>query len=279
MAAVAAVVTLAAVVWAAAAGDAPAPVGSVANASAAVPAPSLAPSLVPTATMAPNPSPELIGRARSAELVVGRWSTRDLGPLPPEFLTGYRWPVEHARITNGFGPGRPGNEIMDGRMAHEGIDISSFCGGHVVAAHDGVVLAAGRHYEAYVGWVGDLAPYRERLDNGHAWGRLAIAVVVDDGNGYRSIYLHLNLATVKKGDVVRAGQMLGYQGSTGEATGCHLHYALFSPLERATIGLDPKVAAQAKVPAFKIARIDPLLVLPPLADGFISWGWGAGGPT
>lgn len=274
-AAVAAIATLAAVVWAASAVDAPAPVGAVAHATAAAPAPSPA----RTDTTAPTASPEPIGLARSAELLAGRWSSRDLGPLPPEVLTGYRWPVEHARITNGFGPGRPGNEMMDGRMAHEGIDISSFCGGHVVAAHDGVVLAAGRHYEAYVGWVGDLAPYRERLDKGHAWGRLAIAVVVDDGNGYRSIYLHLNLATVKKGDVVRAGQMLGYQGSTGAATGCHLHYALFSPLEPGRILLDPKVAAAAKLPAQKIARIDPLLVLPPLADGFISWGWGAGGPT
>lgn len=202
-----------------------------------------------------------------------------MGPTPPEYLTGYRWPVEHARITNGFGSGRPGNEVVDGRMMHDGLDISSFCGGHVVAAHDGVVLAAGRHYEGYVGWIGDLQPYRDRLAGGHARGRIAIAVVVDDGNGYRSVYLHLNLATVKKGDVVRAGQMIGYQGSTGAATGCHLHYALFSPLEDRTIGLDPKVAASTKLPSRKIARIDPLLVLPPLADGFISWGWGAGEPT
>lgn len=259
--------------WAAFAGDAPSTEPASAIDHASGPATNASPTARPTA------SPEPVGLARVAEPRGGRWSTRDLGPTPPEYLTGYRWPVTHARITNAFGPGRPGNEVADGQTLHDGLDISSFCGGHVLAAHDGVVLAAGRHYEGFVGWVGDLQPYRNRLDAGHAWGRLAIAVVVDDGNGYRSVYLHLNLATVHAGDVVRAGQMLGYQGSTGEATGCHLHYTLFSPLETRTIGLDPKVAATTRLPSSKIARVDPLLVLPPLADGSITWGWGAGGPT
>jgi hypothetical protein len=35
---------------------------------------------------------------------------------------------------------------------------------------------------------------------------------------------------------VAAGQLLGYEGATGHASGCHLHYSLFSPLERRTIG-------------------------------------------
>ncbi len=215
------------------------------------------------------------GLARDSEPPTGRWTQQTLGPTPPQDLTGYRWPVSNARITNTFGVGRPGNEVVDGESMHDGIDVSSFCGAHVVAAHDGVVLAAGRHYEGYAGWVGDLEPYRDRLDRRNAWGGLAIGVVIDDGNGYRSIYLHLNLATVDKGDIVRAGDMLGYQGSTGAATGCHLHYAIFSPLERATIAFDPKLAKQLRLPALKIARIDPLLVLPPPEDAAIQWGWGA----
>jgi murein DD-endopeptidase MepM/ murein hydrolase activator NlpD len=263
----AALVTVATVAWAGAPGTGPAtdPAGAVTHIAD------------PPRTTAPKPTEHLSVRElpRAPELVALRRSS-ELGPTPPQYLAGYRWPVTHARITNGYGAGHPGNELIDGQMAHEGIDISSFCGGHVVAAHDGVVLAAGRHYEGYVGWVGDLTPYRQGLDEAHAWGRLAIAVVIDDGNGYRSIYLHLNLAIVKAGDIVRAGEMLGYQGSTGASTGCHLHYALFSPLEQATIGIDPKVVARAKLPAHKIARVDPLLVLPPLGDGFISWGWGAG---
>lgn len=267
-------VTAATVAWVGAPGTGPVidPAEAIARAT------EVAPPVATSAAQSSATSAPVAGLPRSPELRASRWQ-RALGPTPSPYLTGYQWPVEHARITNAFGLGRPGNETIDGRMMHEGIDISSFCGAHVVAAHDGIVLAAGRHYEAYVGWVGDLQPYRDRLNNQHAWGRLAIAVVIDDGNGYRSIYLHLNLATVKQGDVVRAGQMLGYQGSTGEATGCHLHYALFSPLEHRTIGLDPRIANSTKLPALKIARIDPLLVLPPLKDGYITWNWGAGGPT
>ena len=219
------------------------------------------------------------GLPRDPEPPTGRWTEHTLGPTPPSQLTGYRWPLKNARITNAFGVGRPGTEVAEGEMMHDGIDISSFCGAHVLAAHDGVVLTAGRRYEAFVGWVGDLEPYRARLDRRGGWGGLAIAVVIDDGNGYRSIYLHLNLATVKKGDSVRAGQMIGYQGSTGNATGCHLHYALFSPLERRTIAFDPDLAARWRLPARKIARIDPLLVLPPPADASITWGWGSGKPS
>jgi len=39
------------------------------------------------------------------------------------------------------------------------------------------------------------------------------------------------------------------------------------------------VAAETKLPALKVARINPLLVLPPIEDAFINWGWGAGGPN
>jgi murein DD-endopeptidase MepM/ murein hydrolase activator NlpD len=215
---------------------------------------------------------------RDSDPPAGGWSPATVGPASPSELTGYVWPLEHARITNAFGAGRPGNEVVDGVVMHDGIDISNFCGAHVVAAHDGVVLAAGHHYEGFVGWVGDLGPYRARLD-AVGWRRTAIAVVIDDGNGYRSIYLHLNLTTVRPGDIVRAGDMIGYEGNTGESTGCHLHYSLFSPRSRYTIGLDPKVAKETRLPDRKIMRIDPLLVLPPLEDGFITWNWGAGGPS
>jgi murein DD-endopeptidase MepM/ murein hydrolase activator NlpD len=110
------------------------------------------------------------------------------------------------------------------------------------------------------------------------WRAQAIAIVVDDGNGYRSVYVHLAKSTVKAGDAVSAGDLLGYEGSTGNSTGCHLHYALFNPLERATIALDPKVAEKSKLPATEIARIDPFAVMPLVADAGITWGWGAGEP-
>ena len=114
-----------------------------------------------------------------------------------------------------------------------------------------------------MGWVGDLQPYLARLDRKHLWSTLPIIVVIDDGNGYRSIYAHFGKVVVKKGQSVKAGQLLGYEGRTGRASGCHLHYGLFSPAEVATFGIDPKVVKRMKVPALEIARIDPMLVLGP----------------
>jgi murein DD-endopeptidase MepM/ murein hydrolase activator NlpD len=113
-----------------------------------------------------------------------------------------------------------------------------------------------------MGWVGDLGPYLARLDSRKLWSSLPIVVVVDDGNGYRSVYAHFGKVVVKAGDAVKAGQLLGYEGRTGRASGCHLHYGLFSPLETATFGIDPDVVKRMRVPDRQLARIDPLLVLP-----------------
>ncbi|WP_456324894.1 M23 family metallopeptidase [Desulfonauticus submarinus] len=52
-------------------------------------------------------------------------------------------------------------------------------------------------------------------------------VVVDHGLGVYSLYMHLNRFTVKKGQIVQAGQVIGLAGKTGRATGPHLHFALF----------------------------------------------------
>jgi murein DD-endopeptidase MepM/ murein hydrolase activator NlpD len=196
-------------------------------------------------------------------------------PLPAPPLDGYHWPLTNARITNGFGSGRPSSFSLDGEPFHDGIDIASFCGARITAAHDGVVLGAGRRTQGLMGWVGDLTAFRAKLDAEDAWGTQAITVVIDDGNGYRSIYAHLGVATVEKGDHVEAGDLIGWEGASGNATGCHLHYAIFNPDETATLALDPKIAKKNKLPPFEIARIDPLSVLPPPASADITWGWGA----
>ena len=186
-------------------------------------------------------------------------------PPRPETLTGYRSPLPHGRLTLPFGPSRWGSRIVDGTDFHDGVDLATFCGDRVTAAHDGTVLAAGRRYDQQMGWVGDLQPYLDRLDTKHLWSTLPIVVVIDDGNGYRSMYAHFGKVVVKRGDTVTAGQLLGYEGMTGRASGCHVHYGLFSPLETATFEIDPAVVKRMKVPARQIARIDPLLVLPPIA--------------
>ncbi len=187
------------------------------------------------------------------------------GPMPVALLTGYQWPLAHPRLTLPFGPTPWGSRVVGGKLFHDGVDLATFCGDRVLAAHAGVVLAAGRRYDGQLGWAGDLARYYARLDRQRIWYELPIVVVIDDGDGYRSIYAHFSRIKVSKGDTVRSGQLLGYEGMTGHASGCHVHYGLFSPLETATFRIKGEVARRMRLPVREIARVDPLLVLPPRA--------------
>jgi murein DD-endopeptidase MepM/ murein hydrolase activator NlpD len=187
---------------------------------------------------------------------------RELLPPQPGELTGYVWPLAKGRITLPFKEIPGGSRIRDGKRIHDGVDIATFCGDTVRAAHDGVVLAAGRQFDGVIGWVGDLSKYYRTLDKKKLWDDLPIVVVVDDGNGYRSIYAHMRKITVKVGDRVTAGKRIGYEGATGHASGCHVHYGLFSPYETDTFGVREDILKRLNTPPLEIARIDPLLVLP-----------------
>lgn len=181
---------------------------------------------------------------------------------PVASLTGYQWPIRAGRISLPFKAIPGGSRIKDGKLFHDGVDMASFCGAPVGAAHAGVVLAAGRKFDDHVGWIGDLAPYYALLDKKKMWSQLPNVVVIDDGNDYRSVYAHFRDVTVKVGQRVEAGQLIGHEGATGHASGCHVHYGLFSPLETKTFGVRPNIVRALKLPKLEIARIDPLLVLP-----------------
>jgi murein DD-endopeptidase MepM/ murein hydrolase activator NlpD len=187
---------------------------------------------------------------------------RPEGAPPVESLTGYQWPITKGRISLPF-KAIPGGEFSnDGKLFHDGVDMASFCGAPVGAAHDGIVLAAGRHFDDFIGWVGDLGPYYRRLDSQHLWGQLPIVVVIDDGDGYRSMYAHFRDVTVKPGQRVTAGQLIGHEGATGHASGCHVHFGLFSPAETKLFGVRGDIVKRMRTPTHEIARIDPLAVLP-----------------
>ena len=219
-----------------------------------------------------NPTPEAAGDARppvDARLVPAR-ATDANGPraadqrhAPPiASLTGYVWPIQQGRISLPFKAIPGGTRIKDGKLFHDGVDMASFCGAPVGAAHAGVVLAAGRRFDEQAGWLGDLTAYFQILDVRKMWRDLPIVVVIDDGNGYRSIYAHFRDVTVRVGQRVKAGQLIGHEGATGHASGCHVHYGLFSPHETKTFGVRADILRRLKVPKFEIARIDPLAVLP-----------------
>ncbi len=83
---------------------------------------------------------------------------------------------------------------------HTGVDIGVDAGVPIYAAADGTVNIAG--------WSG-------------GYGNL---VTIDHGDGYTTYYAHQSKVAVKSGDRVRAGQLIGYVGSTGNSTGPHLHF-------------------------------------------------------
>lgn len=157
-------------------------------------------------------------------------STDKVGPrdsVEPEQLTGYGWPLKRAWITSRFAPRDFGNFIViDGVPYHDGLDIATGCGDEVYAAHDGRVLANDRTFDRYLGYKGKPEAVYERLERLGRVNALAIGVVIDDGNGYRSLYLHLSKALVEPGQFVRRGDQIGVEGATGAATGCHVHYSL-----------------------------------------------------
>ena len=258
-------------------------IGSLAAGATSTPTP-LAPAEVVAGAVDPRPTPEAPttiqdppvrpATVRGATIT----TTDDLHDLrearfdapPLVALTGYRWPLVKGRLTQPFGPTRSGSRVVGGKPFHDGIDLATFCGDRIVAAHDGIVLAASRRFDDTIGWLGDLTAYYRRLDAKKLWKTLPIVVVIDDGNGYRSMYAHFEDVVVKRGQRVRAGDLLGHEGRTGNASGCHLHYGLFSPFERGEIAIEPGVAKRMKLPRAEIARVDPLLVLPERVTGAIS---------
>ncbi|MEM7665311.1 MAG: M23 family metallopeptidase [Pseudomonadota bacterium] len=126
------------------------------------------------------------------------------------------WPVK-GRISGRFGrqriyKGEPGSY-------HSGIDIAPGAGTPFVAPADGVVVLARTGFS---------------LEGG--------LIIIDHGMGLNSAFLHASKLAVKEGQSVKQGEYIGNVGSTGRATGPHLHWGL----------------------KWNDARLDPLLFVGPM---------------
>ena len=162
----------------------------------------------------------------------------DGGSLRRAFL---RAPVEFRRISSNFARRRY-HPVLGRVRRHEGTDYSAAPGTPVMAAGDGVVLRAGR-----TGGYGNLVELRHM-------------------NGITTRYGHLRAfaRNVRRGVRVEQGQTIGYVGSTGLATGPHLHYefrmnGVPKDSRRVQLGSGTPVPAQDR-PAFEQER-DRLLEL------------------
>lgn len=115
------------------------------------------------------------------------------GPIPQDASRGsgiFGWPTA-GQITQGYWD------------RHRALDIGAWNGAPVLAADSGYVVAAG--------W--DDAGY----------GRM---VVIDHGNGFQSVYAHMQVYYTEVGDSVAKGELIGEVGSTGNSSGPHLHFEL-----------------------------------------------------
>ncbi len=132
------------------------------------------------------------------------------GHIPSQYNGTLRWPMGGV-ITQEFGcTGFPSEPPM-GSCAHFhiGIDLAAPCGTAVVASGPGTVVFVG--YNPY-----DAPP--------RAW-----IVIIAHSAGLQTWYAHMSPsvpAGISYGAQVVAGQVVGYEASTGHSTGCHLHWAV-----------------------------------------------------
>lgn len=106
-----------------------------------------------------------------------------------------RWPLHDVRVTQGFSP-------MKNRR-HQGVDFGGRKGTAIFAAHEGMVVYAGRDFRGY--------------------GKM---VLIEYNNEWASLYAHLTKIVVREGQYVEPGQTIGTMGRTGRASGVHLHFEL-----------------------------------------------------
>jgi len=171
----------------------------------------------------------------------GGYYTPDGENLRKVFL---RSPLEFSRITSGFGLRR--HPIFQQWRAHQGVDYGATVGTRVKSTGDGVVSFAARR---------------------NGYGNL---IVIRHHAGYSTYYAHLrNFALgLRAGSRVVQGEIIGYVGQTGWASGPHLHYEFHlhnqnrNPLTMAFPAAQPILAIE--LAAFKrtaeplIARLDLL---------------------
>jgi len=84
---------------------------------------------------------------------------------------------------------------------HEGVDLTARKGTPVYAAAEGTVIIASNQHDGY-----------------------GNKIVIEHGNGYRTLYAHLSKINVRRGEKVLLATKIGEVGNTGGSVACHLHY-------------------------------------------------------
>ncbi|MEK7169440.1 MAG: peptidoglycan DD-metalloendopeptidase family protein [Patescibacteria group bacterium] len=158
-----------------------------------------------------------------------------------------KFPVSNAVLTQYYGPTKFAERAYKTGF-HTGVDFSSTIGTPVFATADGKISRVDNNDRGTSRW------------NRYQYGRY---ILVEHPNNLTSLYAHLSRAIVKAGDIVKEGDLIGYSGNSGFATGPHLHFGIYwTP----SIQLKPVKPAAGLVPIG--VTIDPMDYLP--ESGLIS---------
>ena len=113
---------------------------------------------------------------------------------------GWLMPTVYKGVSSSFG--MRWHPIDKEYKMHNGVDLPGKTGTPVIASRGGVVTTAVFH----------------KTCGNHIW--------INHGNGYKSVYMHLDTMIVSVGQYVEAGQQIGTLGNTGGSTGPHLHFGI-----------------------------------------------------
>jgi murein DD-endopeptidase MepM/ murein hydrolase activator NlpD len=165
------------------------------------------------------------------------WFSEDGRPIQKSFL---RIPVDFTRISSTFSAARL-HPILGLMRAHKGVDYAAPTGTPIHAAGDGVIK--------FRGWM-------------NGYGNF---VIIQHNSTISTAYGHMSrFATEKVGQHVQQGQVIGFVGMTGLATGPHLHYEFrVDGVQRnpQTVTLPPP----EPLPGVQLARFKATVVQPQLA--------------
>lgn len=116
-----------------------------------------------------------------------------------------QYPLKNYTVSQGFGSNAAYYKQF-GQKGHNGLDLAAKAGEPLYAADNGVI--------AFEGW-----------GQNHSWmgGIAGISVIIKHAS-IHTAYAHLTRTVVNKGQVVKKGQLIGYVGATGTATGPHTHF-------------------------------------------------------
>ncbi len=159
------------------------------------------------AAAVPSASPEVAAGEAAAPTAA---AVETPTSAPPNKLRKYRWPVRGGDIVSWYEYDPSGRFEIGRKRVHDGLLITWFEGAAVKAAHSGTVVAAGRDWVEHVGYDGPLDEIRRNIERKKGrWADFPLGVVIDDGNGYYSVYTELQDLAVEPGQNVKAGHIIG----------------------------------------------------------------------